>query len=471
MLKPNGALAKNMDPLLLIHLWSRYLDQEWRNSGTNAKMIFAGIGKPSYFLNEDIASQAMNYWRHYVGAIAKVKQSIAEEKSLSSDQRCDEIAKAATAIDYGLPAGEYETKSIMALALSHWYKRDITPDEIIFTVGGWIALKMIFRILNTRDAGGRIITPFPYYTFYNNPDHNNNLHFIDMMSEPGYRLTACAVEKSIQEAYRLAVSDGKKISAFLFCDPHNPLGSVVGEQEWKSIAHVLKTTSDDIPIIIDEAYAEMVFVGKHVSLLQAAPELKNRLIIIRSATKSLSASGERMAVVMCFNEVWREELLDEIFLSYLHMPKSLQYAYAQALLNFSDEKRKNLVQFYQLQSELVQKRLNEMRAQLPDSAYTIEGTFYVLANLSDLLGTEIPKAAERALGKTGLITTDEDICYSLLFRDQVMITALSYFGVAPSKGFVRITCSGGITELTELMNRIEYRLTQARKSKKGIKDS
>lgn len=35
---------------------------------------------------------------------------------------------------------------------------------------------------------------------------------------------------------------------------------------------------------------------------------------------------------------------------------------------------------------------------------------------------------------------------------------LSYFGVDPKLGFIRITCSGGITQLDELMNRIQTRI-------------
>jgi len=461
MLKPTGAPVGNMDRVMLLNLWARQLDRELAQPA----MIFAGMGKPSYLLNEDIAIAAARYWQQYVTTVLQVKQSMAEQVlHVSLEQRCDKVAQASTAIDYGNPAGEYETRFVMAQAFSQWYETAIDPDDIIFTIGGAGSLRMLFRFVNSKLPGGRIITPFPYYSNYYNPDHHNNLHCIDVLQEPGYRLTAQAVKRSIDEVNILAEVDKKGISAFLFCDPNNPLGSVVGADEWGKIAAVLETTASDIPIIIDEAYAEMVFDAKHISLLTVAPQLKKRLIILRSATKGFSASGERMAVMVCSDPVWRDALLNEAVLSYVHLPKSLQYAYSQAMIHFTDEKRQALSNYYRLQVEFVQENLKELGIQLPDLGYKVEGTFYVLADLSALLGAPVAHDAARALGKVGVITTDEELCYTLLFEDRIMIAPLSYFGIDSHKGWVRITCCAGISGLSELMERIKSRLQKKRNS-------
>lgn len=427
MFKPDGSIAKNIDRLILIHMWATHVAQENRN--LSRAMIFAGIGKPSYPLDASLAQAGVDYWQHYVDNPSEV-------------------------IEYGLPPGEPENQARAAQALSDWYGQQIQADDIIFTVGGLSGLRMTFSLVNEHNPSGRIITPVPYYPYYNNPIHHNNFHFIDVMEEPGYRLTAQLVKDAVEQV----LSKGEKISAFLLCDPYNPVGSVMGQHEWKKIAEILKETSADIPIILDEAYAEMVFSGEHSSLLVVAPELKERLIIMRSATKGFSASGERMAVLICFNEQWRAHIIEEIVVDYFHVPKSLQYTYSHALATFTRKKAEHLSQFYRKQVEFVRERLKRMNAQMPDSTYNVESTFYIFADLSALLGSKIPPAAQRALGKKDVITTDEDICYSLLFDDQVMISPLSYFGVDAHKGFVRITCSAGIEGLTDLMDRIEHRL-------------
>lgn len=80
---------------------------------------------------------------------------------------------------------------------------------------------------------------------------------------------------------------------------------------------------------------------------------------------------------------------------------------------------------------------------------------------------DLPPITQNALNKTGKIKTDEDIAYYLLFNDRLMITPLSYFGLSKYHGYMRITCSGGLEELQDLMNRLETRLTEARKIKQA----
>lgn len=450
--KPNGTLAGDLDRLMLLNIWAHNLNQN-KEEG-RPKILFAGLGKPSYLLNEDLISAEMRYWQNLSRHVAETKRSIFQDK-LSKEEWCEKIVKASTAIDYLLPAGDDGARALMAKAMSKWYgpKSKVDAQDVIFTVGGASAIYLLFRLLHTLNPKGKIFTPSPYYSLYHNPGHHNHFFHIDLMKEPGLRLTADAVEKGLKKAFEN--SSGKKcpISGILFCDPNNPMGYVVGEHEWKSIAKVLKKTSN-IPIILDEAYAEMVFDSKHVSLFTAAPELKQRLIIFRSATKGFSASGERMAVMMCFNKKWREELINETVLNYAHAPKSLQIAYAKSMQLFTKKKREELSSFYRLQVEYVQKELKKMHLHIPNPGYHIEGTFYVLANLSALFGLEIPSGAKKALSHKGKIKSDEDICYTLLFNEGIMLAPFSYFGGDPRLGYVRITCCGGIHLLKEILNRL-----------------
>ncbi len=457
MLKPNGSFSKSADPLVLLNIWARHLDRHEENL-FKQKMIFAGIGKPSYFLNEDVAKTAMDYWSSNFEAIRLAKSHLTPH--LSPEKLTDEISKFSTAIDYDLPGGTEEAKQIMALGLTNWYGPTIAikPDELIFTVGGFAGLTMLFRILREKDPKGKIITPSPYYPFYNVEGHQNNLQTINVLNKEIYGLTAEVVKEAIEQAEK----NHDTINAFLFCDPYNPLGSVVGEQEWTKIASLLRKTPKHIPIILDEAYSELTFFSRHISLLQVAPDLKDRIIILRSGTKGFSASGERLAVLICPDEEIREKLSDETILSYLHAPKSQQIAYARGMFALTEEKRRNLAEHYYVQVKYVQERLRKMGIALPEKAYHVEGTFYVIADLSSLFHQQIPPAAERALGKGGLITTDVDISYSLLFEDRVMISPLSFFGSDPRLGYLRITCSGGVSILSELLDRIEKKLKDLR---------
>ena len=431
MLTPEGEPANKMDKVMLQGVWAKHL-------GRKHSIIHAGMGRPTYPLHPDTIKFLAEYWKNHNGE----------------------------AIDYGHPQGDLEAREIMAKAMSEWYGFPIEASNVLFTVGGAGGLRSIFSSLKTyyEDTPNfRVITPFPYYTLY--AENDLRLHPIYVMNESGYALRAEALLKSIQTAEELAKKDSGHPRAVLLCDPNNPLGSVIGEKELKRIAKVLRLYPK-LAIILDEAYAEMVLDGtKHVSLLAVAPDLKNRIIVMRSATKGLSAAGERMAVTMAFDPVIMNSILEHSILNYGHAPRSLQMAYATTMENFTDTYRIEINNFYRQKVDYVSKRLLEMGAAMPDKQYQVKGTFYILADFSELLGEVISSEATKALQRKGKVKTDEDIAYNLLFTDSLMISPASYYGIERHRGYLRITCSAELDKLKTLMDRLEERLKESRLKK------
>ncbi|WP_133128834.1 pyridoxal phosphate-dependent aminotransferase [Legionella nagasakiensis] len=455
MLTPNGLSADKIEKVMLLAMWANTLNEEiaLQDSLKEKKMIFAGLGKPTYPLNSHTIASYKSYWQKM--------DELATKWFLNPEEMQEN-----SAIDYGDPQGDKSSRVLMAEAMSSWYESDIKSEHVLFTVGGIGALRVIFETFNAlyaEPAGYRIITPFPHYSAYsNNPLHR--LHAVDVMQQSGYKLTARAIETSIKEAYRLAEIDQGWPRAILICNPSNPLGNVIDEGELKKIVAVLRRYPS-LHIIFDEAYAEMCYV-EMPSFLKIAPDLKERTIILRSATKALSAAGERMAIILVFEKTLLNELLHKNISYFIHAPRSAQMAYAQTMANFDRNERKKLSAFYEKKVGYVMKRLQAMGAAMPCPFYHVEATFYALGDFSDLFGLELPKEAERALQKRGIVQTGEDIAYYLLFKEAVMVAPLSYFGLSKNSGFVRITCSGNSYEQKELMDRLEQRLFKARKIRK-----
>ncbi|MDP3561852.1 MAG: aminotransferase class I/II-fold pyridoxal phosphate-dependent enzyme [Legionellaceae bacterium] len=456
MLKPNGLPADDMDKIMLLAEWAKTLADELPNqqpSGDTAtqNLIAAGMGKPTFPMNMHTVRSELVYWQAIEARVHAALNSI-------SDNKEDAV------IGYGNPQGDEKALQIMATAMSDWYQTVVEPKDVLFTVGGAGALRVIFETFNLihRDMPNyRVITPFPHYTLY--ADNSHQLHPIDVMKEPGYVLTAKSLQLSIDSAYSLAKKDNGYPKAFLLCNPNNPLGTIISPEELERIAEVLRQYPD-IHIIVDEAYAEMCFDSNTPpSLLTIAPDLKNRMVILRSATKALSAAGERMAILMAFDNALMGKLLNKNIGTLGHAPRSSQIAYAETMAQFNAEEHQKLVDFYHPKVDLVSTRLNAMGASMPDTAYKVNGTFYIMGDFSDLLGMALPSDAERALGKSGVVTTNEDLAYYLLFKDLVMIAPSAYFGMPDNNGFMRITCSGTSEQLNILMSRIETRLVEARK--------
>lgn len=458
MLTPDGQSADKTDKIMLLAMWANTLSDESALmpaiDNKKTPLISAGMGKPTFPINQHTINIQLAYWQK-VEALAKAAMSSSGD------------IKERAVIGYGDPRGDEHSRKIMAGAMSKWYQAPIASDEVLFTVGGAGALRVLFETFNMlyKDIPRyRVITPFPHYTLYK--DNRHLLHSIDVMKEPGYRLTARSLQSSIEQAYAQAEIDQGHPKVILLCNPNNPLGTIIGKDELIQIAEVLRRYPE-LHIVLDEAYAEMSFDSKKIpSLLAIAPDLKNRVVMMRSATKALSAAGERMAVLMAFDKQLMGQLLDKNISTIGHAPRSSQIAYAETMAQFTDENHQALIDFYQPKVTYVAERLRAMGAAMPDPDYKVDGAFYVMSDFSDLFGLELSENAARALQKRGPVTTNEELAYYLLFNDAVMIAPSSYFGMSEKSGFMRITCSGDEVELCELMDRLESRLLEARRNKK-----
>ncbi len=442
LLLPNGESAGMMDPIILLMLWAEHLDVSLR----------AGMGKPTYPINPHVVASAAHYWEDLAARSQRIAPLLTSEQTAETEQR---IIDAHLAIDYGAPEGDQSARAIMAQAFSRWYQCDINAEDVLFTTGGLGGLFCVFEYLRRKYLHSRILTPFPHYPYY---AIGNHLFPIPVMENPGYRLTASLLKDSIEQALHAQKFDHEAIHAVVLCYPNNPLGTVLRKKEWEDIATVLELLPEAV-IILDEAYAELDYTSDGTSLFAVAPQLRDRIVLMRSGTKGLSAAGERLAVLVCQNKTIMARLLEINSTISLHPPRHLQRAFAVAMHAWSAEDKQKLSAFYQVQVVYAQQRLRAMHAHLPDPNYQIEGSFYVMANLKALLGTPMSHLAKCVFtDPPQVINTDEDLVYSLLFDDKIMLAPGSYFGLDPSLGYVRITCSMGERDLGRIFDVIEGRL-------------
>lgn len=398
--------------------WSLAHDAERKHQGREPVMM-ALLGKPTAPLDPAIRKYAVEYW-----------QNVGQE-----------------AIGYGAPQGEYAYRQLAAMGLNLQYgvNKTIQGDDIVFTVGGSTGLHAIFYAHAIVHKDKFIVTGVPFYptyTGFKGDTFRNRLLSFDT-TQTGYRTTAEEIER------RLEGVDPDQIGAFLFCDPSNPTGYVIGE-EWPKIARVLRKYPKAL-IIVDEAYNEVVFTAKPVSVLRECPDLIDRLVILRSATKGMSAAGERFALVMTKHEAMREEIIAFNRNHFIHPSLSSQYIYAMALAEFDEGRRQTLVQHYRERTLFAYNLLRKL--QIAVSPEPPEASFYNMLNLSWFMGRELEPQAQRILDKR-LIETDEDIAFNLLFTIGVAIAPMSYFGVDPKLGYLRMTCSDDKETIEKIIHKI-----------------
>jgi len=439
---PEGKIAvESFDGVMMLFRWAKYLEKKSQEekSENNSAIIFAGIGWPTLSVSEKLVENGLNYWRN--------------------------LQKDYSAIGYSLPAGDLLAREIMASALTKDYGNvvQIKPDDIVFTVGGAAAIRVALEALNERYPDSKILTTLPYYTRY---DHFKNLYPVNCLKAKGYRLTAELLRENILQAKNSEI----QLGGFIFCDPNNPTGNGIKPDEFKKMLDVFRDDLPDVPIIIDEAYVEMTFNLDHVSLLRVvaenAPELLSRFVVMRSATKGFSAAGLRFAAAYVPDPAFRELMINSHTNFCGPSPVDHQFIYAKTMASLagSPNERARMVNFYRPKVGFVVNRLKQIGAAMPDPDYFPDGAFYVMADLSDLYGMPFSESLRDKVFETDkkTITTDEEIAYSLLFEEGLMIEPLSYQGVKDDLGYFRITCSASQDILQEMMNRIERQLIFAR---------
>ncbi|MDP3936327.1 MAG: pyridoxal phosphate-dependent aminotransferase [Alphaproteobacteria bacterium] len=414
VLLPNGQNA-HLD-IGTMYIWANFIEK------LNSNFIVALLGKPSYPVNSNIQKAGIAYWSKEVG----------------TDKP----------IPYGDPKGELRYRKDVADALSIEYGVSLDVEDVLFSVGGMSGLHSIFYAVRTLNPNKKIVTTLPYYPGYTGYKLDvplNDLLLVNIL-ESG-TITADNLKKTL---YHISASE---ISAFLFCDPHNPMGTTPGKEEWIKVVEVLKKYPK-VPIILDEAYAEMVFDQNHTSLFSLAPStFLDRFVILRSATKGLSAAGERLSVVISKNKKIMDAITRYVLANNIHAPKSSQFIYSSALKHTHKKEYIPLAKFYQDKVRYLQNLLQEQR--IPVN--TPNSTFYLVVDLSKMIGKTMDSRAKKALylAEDAMISSDVDIAFHLLFKYNLAIAPLSFFGVDPQRCLLRITCSEDKAVLKDINDRLK----------------
>jgi aspartate/methionine/tyrosine aminotransferase len=457
---PNGEIVENNAGPIALALWAEHIEQQ-RKQGHYKHLpssIVACVGSPTFYADLAVVQAGKTYWDNLLNKVSQLKLEQGQVNSNPPNHNViNGIVNAEASVDYGEPNGDFEARQLIANSLNRTAKNGLTltADNICFTVGATAALNTTFDIIRKKSPDGVIITPSPYYWIYRGRNRDNNLYTFSLFDSPGYQLTAEAIATCIQNAKR----DQKKISAFLFCDPNNPLGTTIGASEWGKIARVL--ADEDALIILDLSYADInLDASTYASLLDLAPELKNRIIAIHSGTKGLSMAGERLSFSVIPNAALAHQFTFEILTSYIHAPRSSQIIYAKGIANRSINDHQLMCHFYKSQVQYVQTQLAKLGLAMADKKYCVAGAFYVLADFSKFLGAQLPEEARASFGiKNTNTTTDFEIAAYLIFTTGVYVAPLSFgFNADAKKGYMRISCSIGMEKLAMMMERLECQL-------------
>jgi cystathionine beta-lyase len=105
------------------------------------------------------------------------------------------------------------------------------------------------------------------------------------------------------DAFERAITP--KTKAFLFCNPHNPVGRVYTRAEVTRFAEIC--LAHDVMIIADEIHCDLVYPGnEHVPIASLDPDVAARTITFHAPSKTFNQAGLKASVAVVTDARLRE---------------------------------------------------------------------------------------------------------------------------------------------------------------------
>jgi aspartate aminotransferase len=285
------------------------------------------------------------------------------------------------------------------------------PDEVVVTVGAKHALFNLALALY--DEGDEVIIPAPYWVSYPEQVHivGAKAVIVDTTEEEHFRLSP----------EKLAAAITPKTRALVLCTPSNPTGAAYREEDLRALAEVIR--GKDFVVIVDEIYARLVYGGfVQKSLLELAPDLKDRVVIVDGVSKTYAMTGWRIGWLLAPKAI--ATACDTIQSQSTTNPSAIAQVAAIAALEGPEEELERMRGIFDERRRAMVEGLRKIpgiKCAMPD------GAFYAFPNVAGLYGK---RAGDRVL------KTDIDVAAYLLDEASCAAVPGEPFG-AP--GYLRLS--------------------------------
>jgi aspartate aminotransferase len=179
----------------------------------------------------------------------------------------------------GLPA----LRRAVAESLAREHGATVSPSGVVVSAGAKQALFNALFVL--AGPGDRVMIPVPYWTSYPEIVQLARAEplFVQGPAERSYRIGPTELDAAWDD----------RVKALIINSPSNPSGSVYRREELEAIAGWARERG--VWLISDEIYSRLCYLGDRApGLLDLAPELLERVVVINGASKAYAMTGWRI---------------------------------------------------------------------------------------------------------------------------------------------------------------------------------
>ncbi|WMJ78771.1 MULTISPECIES: pyridoxal phosphate-dependent aminotransferase [unclassified Sedimentibacter] len=301
------------------------------------------------------------------------------------------------------------------------YSKDYSFENVMVTVGGMEAIYL--SLLSTVNPGEEVIIPDPCF-----PNYVGQVMMagavpvsVPIYEENDFKIQAGDIEKAITG----------KTRAILLNSPSNPLGSVLDKDEIIKIAELAEKY--DLLVISDEVYDRLVFDNKEYFSIAQIPEVRDRVLVINSFSKTHAMTGWRIGFVLGKKEII--SIMPKLQEGLVSCVSTFTQKAAIEAMKGSDQEIKKMYNDYLRRRDILIDGLNDIPG---ITCKKSPGSFYAFANI-------------KAFGKTSAEFAEELVKYA-----GVVTVPGSAFGTM-GEGYLRTVFANSDENLKEAVKRIgEY---------------
>ncbi len=177
--------------------------------------------------------------------------------------------------------------------VKEWYERrhGFTFDGEDITVTPGVVYAIAIAIRSFTEPGDAVIIQQPVYYPFSETIVLNKRKVVNnqlIYKDGHYEIDFEDFEKKIID---------NNVKMFLLCSPHNPVGRVWTEAELTRLAEICDRHG--VYVFADEIHSDFVYPGfKHTSFMSLAPELRKRLVLGTSPSKTFNLAGLQVANII-----------------------------------------------------------------------------------------------------------------------------------------------------------------------------
>lgn len=312
----------------------------------------------------------------------------------------------------------------------------VTYADSEISVGSGAKHVIFTALMATLDPGDEVVIPAPYWVSY--PDMvvvNDGVPVIVACPiEEQFKLTPTALRGALTARTRWLILNA----------PSNPTGVVYTKQELAALADVLQEYPD-VLVLTDEIYDEVYLgAGSATSLVAAAPQLRDRVLVVNGVSKTYAMTGWRLGY--CAGPQAIVKAINKLQSHMSSCPSSISQAAAVEALTGDQSFVHHSADEYRARRDLVVEAMNNVEGL---RALAGDGAFYVFVSCAGVLGRRTPAGAT--------IESDDDFVAYLLEAANVATITGSAYGLSP---YFRVSFATSEATLRAAMDAIAGAVAQ-----------